>query len=81
MQAQLSRRGPAGGRSSRLSRRPGLSERQAQELLHRQREHAEQEVAQHLAVATLPWPRTRTWRPPQSSFRRPLTRSTVERSR
>ncbi len=50
MQAQLSRPGPAGGRSSRLSRRPGLSERQAQEPLHRQREHAGHEVAQHLAA-------------------------------
>ena len=31
--------------------------------------------------STLLWPRTRTWRAPNSSFSRPLTRSTVDRSR
>ena len=68
-QARLSRPGPAGRRSSRLSRRPGAAPRSVRRSSCSAVSARMPNMRRH---GTLPWPRTRTWRPPKSSFRRPL---------
>ena len=77
MQALL---GPVRRIPDRRRRRPKKrSKGEGRGMWRRNRSIARAKTPNMMCAKTFAWPRTRTWRPPNPSFSRALTRSTVDR--